>query len=189
MAVQPSPDTSGQKPDEMNADTIEDLWRQAILIRDISRDEIASAQRRREEAEAARLVAEREAIKATEEMCANLREQAEAELEEAHRVLDQTRELEDQVQTNLNEAISIKRQAEQEVTETLRRTAEGSQSEMEAARMVRIRGEAKDARRYASLKRFRTPFLKIIRVGFSKTCQSSPRIFLSTAKNVSGSPS
>jgi hypothetical protein len=145
MADQPSQKTSGKKPDELNSDLIDTMWREAILIRDISRDEIESAQRRREEAEKARLEAEREAIEVTEAMCANLRHQAEAELEEAHKVLSHARELEDQIQAKLDEAVSIKEQAEQGTSETLRRANEESLMETKAARTARIMSEEQAA--------------------------------------------
>lgn len=145
MADQPSQKMSANKPDEINSDLIETMWREAILIRDITRGEIESAQRRREEAEKARLVAEREAIEITETLCANLRQQAEAELEEAHKVLNHARELQDQVQAKLEEAVSIQQQAEQAAGETLRQAGEESLSEVEAARTARIMSEEQAA--------------------------------------------
>ncbi|MDA1258591.1 MAG: hypothetical protein O3C10_12235 [Chloroflexi bacterium] len=141
MAKRPSK----KKPDDLNSETIETLWRQALLIREFSRDEIESARRRRDQAETARLDAEREAIQATEAMCANIRQQAESELEEAHGVLEQARALEAQAQVKLKEAVSIKRQGEQEASEILRRANDEAIAEMDAARAARARGEEETA--------------------------------------------
>ena len=41
---------ANKQHDELDSESIESLWRQAILIRDISRDEIESSRRRRDEA-------------------------------------------------------------------------------------------------------------------------------------------
>jgi hypothetical protein len=47
-------------------------WRQALLLRELSRDERVTARKRRAEAEAAKEYAENEAITATKQLCAEL---------------------------------------------------------------------------------------------------------------------
>jgi hypothetical protein len=142
MAQQPLKKDSGDKTGEMNSETLESMWRQAFLIRDMSRDEINSSRIRREEAEKSRLEAEAESIRATEEMAATIREQAEAELDEAHNVLDQVRQLEEHAQSNLSEAVTIKEQAEAGATGILRNANRQAGDEAQAAQQARAKGES-----------------------------------------------
>ena len=60
----------------------EAAWRQALLLRELSRDERVVARKRRAEAEAAKEHAENEAITATNQMCAELQAQSRAQLQE-----------------------------------------------------------------------------------------------------------
>ena len=58
----------------------EAAWRQALLLRELSRDERVVARKRRSEAEAARAQAEHEAITATKQLCSELQAQARMKL-------------------------------------------------------------------------------------------------------------
>ncbi len=61
----------------------EAAWRQALLLRELSRDERVTARKRRSEAEAAKEYAENEAITATKQLCSELQAQARMKLQEA----------------------------------------------------------------------------------------------------------
>ena len=65
----------------------EAAWRQALLLRELSRDERVTARKRRAEAEAAKEYAENEAITATKQMCSELQAQARMKLQEAEDTL------------------------------------------------------------------------------------------------------
>ncbi|MBM3957424.1 MAG: hypothetical protein FJ313_05165 [Gemmatimonadetes bacterium] len=67
--------------------SVEAVWRQALLLKEILRDEKAIAHKRRNEAEEARRAAERDAIAATEAVCQKMRAEAEEQLEEARAAL------------------------------------------------------------------------------------------------------
>jgi len=61
----------------------EAAWRQALLLRKLSRDERVVARKRRAEAEAAKEAAENEAITATKQLCADLQAESRVKLQEA----------------------------------------------------------------------------------------------------------
>jgi len=61
----------------------EAAWRQALLLRELSRDERVTARKRRAEAEAAKEYADNEAITATKQLCAELQAQARMKLKKA----------------------------------------------------------------------------------------------------------
>ncbi len=65
----------------------EAAWRQALLLRELSRDERVIARKRRAEAEAAKEHAENEAITATKQLCAELQAGARMKLQEAEDTL------------------------------------------------------------------------------------------------------
>jgi hypothetical protein len=65
----------------------EAAWRQALLLRELSRDDRVTARKRRAEAEAAKEHAENEAITATKQLCAELQAQARMKLQEAEDTL------------------------------------------------------------------------------------------------------
>jgi hypothetical protein len=65
----------------------EAAWRQALLLRELSRDERVVARKRRAEAEAAKEYAENEAITATKQLCSELQSQARMKLQEAEDTL------------------------------------------------------------------------------------------------------
>ena len=78
-------------------------------------------------------------------MCADIREQAESELAEAHKVLEQVRELEAGAQSNLSDAVSIKRQAQEDAVEVLKGASDQASDEMKAVRGSRANSEAEAA--------------------------------------------
>ncbi len=65
----------------------EAAWRQALLLRELSRDERVTARKRSAEAEAAKEYAENEAITATKQLCSELQAQARMKLQEAEDTL------------------------------------------------------------------------------------------------------
>ncbi len=74
----------------------EAAWRQALLLRELSRDERVTARKRRAEAEAAKEYAENEAITSTKQMCSELQTQAHMKLQEAEDTLGEA----DRVKSN-----------------------------------------------------------------------------------------
>ncbi len=65
----------------------EAAWRQALLLRELSRDERVTARKRRAEAEAAKEYAENEAITATKQLCSELQAQSRMKLQESEDTL------------------------------------------------------------------------------------------------------
>ncbi len=87
----------------------EAAWRQALLLRELSRDERVIARKRRVEAEAAKEHAENEAITATKQLCAELQAQSRMKLQEAEDTLLDARRVKanadsyvERVQTNID---------------------------------------------------------------------------------------
>jgi len=72
-----------------DARSVEAVWRQALLLKDILRDEKAVAHKRRNEAEEARRAAERDAIAATETVCQTMRADAEEQVKAAREALEE----------------------------------------------------------------------------------------------------
>lgn len=99
----------------------EAAWRQALLLRELSRDERVVAKKRRAEAESARAQAEHEAITATKQLCAELQTQARLKLQEAEDTLAQSESIKADAETKsarlLNEAakdLTVARAAREE---------------------------------------------------------------------------
>ena len=80
----------------------EAAWRQALLLRELSRDERVTARKRRAEAEAAKEYAENEAITATKQLCSELQAQARMKLQEAERVKGNADAYAARVQVNID---------------------------------------------------------------------------------------
>lgn len=132
MAQQPSRNQS----DEMNSESIESLWRQALLIRDFARDEVDATRRRRADAEQARQQAEQDSIRATEELCEDIRAEAQSDLEDAKRTLETARELQIQAEAELDAARSIKQQAEADSARIQADAHDAAATNIEAARKM-----------------------------------------------------
>ena len=92
--------------------SIQSLWREAMVLRELARDGITESRERRAQAEAARKAAEQEALKATEEFCQGLRAQAEADLEKASNTLADTDRLKKEFEADLQDR---RRQAEADI--------------------------------------------------------------------------
>ncbi len=137
MAQQPSRNQS----DEMNSESIESLWRQALLIRDFARDEVDATRRRRADAEQARQQAEQDSIRATEELCEDIRAEAQSDLEDAKRTLETARELQIQAEAELDAARSIKQQAEADSARIQADAHDAAATNIEAARSASLRTE------------------------------------------------
>ena len=101
----------------------EAAWRQALLLRELSRDERVVARKRRTEAEAARAQAEHEAITATKQLCSELQaqarmklQQAEDELAEASRIKadaeSDSKRMMTEARAELDHAIQTRQEAE-----------------------------------------------------------------------------
>ncbi|MBT5318835.1 MAG: hypothetical protein HOL45_02935 [Chloroflexi bacterium] len=132
MAQQPSRNQS----DEMNSESLETLWRQALLIRDFARDEVDATRRRRADAEQARQQAEQDSIRATEELCEDIRAEAQHDLEDAQSTLEKARELQVHAEAELDVARSIKEQAESDSARTRSDAQNAASAEIEAARKM-----------------------------------------------------
>lgn len=102
-------------------ESVQSLWREAMVLRDLARDGATESHERRAAAEAARKAAEHEALKATEEFCHDLRAEAEADLEKASNTLAETEQLKKDFEVDLEERASAARtdiQARQKEIET-----------------------------------------------------------------------
>ena len=120
----------------------EAAWRQALLLRELSRDERVTARKRRAEAEAAKEYAENEAITATKQLCAELQAQARMKLQEAEDTLTEAERVKSNadsyaarvqvnIDTELANAVKIREDAEthaEEIQNNARVAAEAVQS-------------------------------------------------------------
>lgn len=87
-------------------ESVQSLWREAMVMRDLARDGVTESHERRAEAEAARKAAEQDALKATEKFCRDLRTEAEADLERASSILADAEQLKKEVEADLEERAS-----------------------------------------------------------------------------------
>lgn len=87
-------------------ESVQSLWREAMVMRDLARDGVTESHERRAEAEAARKAAEQDALKATEKFCRDLRTEAEADLEKASGILADAEQLKKEVEADLEERAS-----------------------------------------------------------------------------------
>ena len=123
MADRSRSDSSKRESRRGDDAKIESIWREAMLLRQFDRDEVSAARARRSEAEAARRGAEQEALKATHELCEELRVTARAELQKA--------------EDALAEAERLRADAEAEGA----RAKRDSEAELERARTIRADAE------------------------------------------------
>ena len=136
---------SNNRSDEMNSESLESLWRQALLIRDFARDEVDATRRRRADAEQVRQQAEQDSIRAIEELCADIRAEAQTDLEEAQATLETARDLQEHAEAELDVARSIKEQAEADSTKVRSEAQEAAAAEIRAAR--KMLNDAEDTNR------------------------------------------
>lgn len=87
-------------------ESVQSLWREAMVMRELARDGVTESRERRAEAETARKTAEQEALKATEKFCRNLRTEAETDLEKASGILADAEQLKKEVEADLEERAS-----------------------------------------------------------------------------------
>ncbi|NQW17361.1 MAG: hypothetical protein HQ478_07730 [Chloroflexi bacterium] len=85
-----------------NRDSVQSLWREAMVLRELSRNGVSDARARRTEAEDARRHAEQEAMRATEEYCTDLRKQAESDLKTAQESLASAERLKANIEADLD---------------------------------------------------------------------------------------
>jgi hypothetical protein len=101
----------------------ESVWRQALLLRELAKDDRTASKERRAEAIAARAQAEQDAITATRQMCAELQAQARLKLQQsedalahAQRVKSESESkalrLTEDAQSKLEHAEAVKREAD-----------------------------------------------------------------------------
>lgn len=124
----------------------EAAWRQALLLRELSRDERVTARKRRAEAEAAKEYAENEAITATKQLCAELQVQARAKLQEAEDTLTEAERVKSNadsyaariqvnIDTELANAVKIREDAEayaEEIQDNARSAADALMTQTRA---------------------------------------------------------
>ena len=111
---------------QADARSVEAVWRQALLLKEILSDEKAASHKRRNEAEEARRAAERDAIAATESVCQAMRADADEQISAAGEALEEA----DRVRT--------------EALADAKRVGQDALAELDVARKVRA-----DAEEYA----------------------------------------
>ena len=117
---------ASKQADPAETRSVEAVWRQALLLKEILRDEKTMAHKRRGEAEEARRAAETDTIAATEAVCQRMRAEADEQRQAAREALDEA------------EGVRAEALADGE------RISRDAASELEAARKVRA-----DADEYA----------------------------------------
>ena len=86
---------------DFNRESVQSLWREALVLRELARDGVSDARARRSDAELVRRAAEQEALKATEEYCADLRAQAKDDLNTAQESLASAERLKGDIEADL----------------------------------------------------------------------------------------
>ena len=84
-----------------NRESVQSLWREALVLRELARDGVSDARARRSDAELVRRAAEQEALKATEEYCADLRAQVKDDLNTAQESLASAERLKGDIEADL----------------------------------------------------------------------------------------
>jgi hypothetical protein len=107
-------------PDNPSSDSV---WRQALLLKELAKDDRAASRERRAEAVAARAQAEHDAITATKQVCAELQAQARVKLQQAEDALGHAQRLKNESEakavrmiedskSRLEHAEAVKREAD-----------------------------------------------------------------------------
>ncbi len=110
----------------------EAAWRQALLLRELARDDRTASRQRRAEAVASRAQAEHDAITSTKQMCAELQAQARIKLQEAEDALAQAQQLKAGAQADAQRALD-NAQAKMEQAAVLKREAEHYAEEVQSS--------------------------------------------------------
>jgi hypothetical protein len=86
-----------------NRESVQSLWREALVLRELARDGVSDARVRRSDAKVVRRAAKQEALKTTEEYCADLRAQAEDNLNTAQESLASAERLKGDIEADLEQ--------------------------------------------------------------------------------------
>jgi len=144
-----SPAPGGERQSHLaETRSVEAVWRQALLLKEILRDEKTEAHKRRGEAEEARRSAERDAIGATEAVCQKMRAEAEDELGSARDALEEAEKVRDE---SLSDAERVRQDAASElfVAKKVRTEAEEYSTRLEASARQKAEATLADSRRSA----------------------------------------
>ena len=144
-----SPAPGGERQSHLaETRSVEAVWRQALLLKEILRDEKTEAHKRRNEAEEARRSAERDAIGATEAVCQKMRAEAEDELGSARDALEEAEKVRDE---SLSDAERVRQDAASElfVAKKVRTEAEEYSTRLEASARQKAEATLADSRRNA----------------------------------------
>jgi dsDNA-specific endonuclease/ATPase MutS2 len=127
---------------------VEALWRQLLVFKSFSEDDLAQARSRREEAEAAREQTQMEAVRTTQLLCARMRTEAEIELQKAQQTAAEAAKAKQEVEAELNRLkearAALDREKEQIIAE-----AENRAEEIVANGRAKAQHETTELRRQA----------------------------------------
>lgn len=134
--------------DSPTDEKVETLWRQLMVNRSVSSDELAVAKARRAEAEDEREQAEKEAIDTAQAIAGGLKAEAERELAEAKRIAEEARHGRQSVEAELNRLKAKKADAEKERDKIVAEAQKSAQEIIDQARSAaqheatELRGQA-----------------------------------------------
>ena len=127
---------------------VETLWRQLMINRSVSSDELAESKARRAEAEEAREQAEKETISTARAIAGGLKAEAERELTEAKRIAEEARHTRQSVEVELDRLKAKKLDAEKERDQMIAEAQKSAQEIIDQARSAaqrettELRGQA-----------------------------------------------
>ena len=134
--------------DSPNDEKVETIWRQLMINRSVSSDELAEAKARRAEAEDAREQAEKDAINTAQAIAGGLKAEAERELTEAKRIAEEARHTRQSVEAELDRLKGKKAEAEKERDQLIAEAQKSAQDIIDQVRSAaqrettELRGQA-----------------------------------------------
>lgn len=127
---------------------VETIWRQLMINRSVSSDDLAEAKARRAEAEVAREQAEKDAINTAQAVAGGLKAEAERELTEAKRIAEEARHTRQGIEAELDRLKVKKADAEKERDQVIAEAQKSAQEIIDQARAAaqrettELRGQA-----------------------------------------------
>ena len=134
--------------DSPNDEKVETIWRQLMINRSVSSDELAEAKALRAEAEDAREQAEKDAINTAQAIAGGLKAEAERELTEAKRIAEEARHTRQSVEAELDRLKGKKAEAEKERDQLIAEAQKSAQDIIDQVRSAaqrettELRGQA-----------------------------------------------
>ena len=129
--------------DDVSEENVDALWRQLLVYKTFSDNDVSEARARRVEAEASREQAQVEAIRSTQLVCARMKSEAELELQEASKVKEQAHIALEDAHVEIEKSKEAKVRAEKERQKIIAEAQKKAQEIVDASEEIAQRETTK----------------------------------------------